>query len=125
MHLQYMASQSLFFDMFRHDNTIFREKIPSLKPFIVQPIRIICIVADNINIPQRHCCGTLNIFMSLTVTCTSTAAAAETHRHAQCNVFLLQNDYANAPQCYILRTLPILLKEIICHPNCTRITSFL
>ena len=36
MHLKYMTLQSYYSDMFRNDNTIFREYIPSLKQFIIK-----------------------------------------------------------------------------------------
>jgi hypothetical protein len=60
------------------------------------------IVASNINSPWKHCCATLNTFILLTVTCSSTI-----HRE-RIVAFLLQVCLANSLQCCLLiRTLPI------------------
>lgn len=51
MHLQYMALQSIHYDMFRYNNAIYRKYIPSLKPFIAKLITVmnfmsnICLLA--------------------------------------------------------------------------------
>ena len=50
------------------------------------------IVADDIDLTQKHCCATLNIFTYLTVTCSFIL-------RSECIVvFPLQNGYANVPQ---------------------------
>ena len=65
--------------------------------------------AGDMDLPQKHCCATLNIFTYLTVTCSFTP-------HAECIVaFPLQYGYANVPQCCVLRTLPVLLQISTCN----------
>jgi hypothetical protein len=51
----------------------------------------------------------------LTTTCNSTA---QTQRTA---AFPLQNGYANAPQCYVIRTMPLLLISITAYKSHTMI----
>jgi hypothetical protein len=65
--------------------------------------------AGDIDLPQKHCCATLNIFTYLRVTCSFTP-------HAGCIVaFPLQNGYAEVPQCFFLLTLTILLQISMCN----------
>jgi len=54
--------------------------------------------------------------IQLTVTCNSTEA--QTERTA---AFPLQNGYVNAPQCYVLCTMPLLLIGITANKNHTTI----
>ena len=52
---------------------------------------------------KKHCCSTLNIFMLLTVICSSTI-----RRQNALLCFINKNGYSNAPQYCVLRTLSIL-----------------
>ena len=64
---------------------------------------MICIDAGDINLPEKHCCATLNIFRELMVTCRWTT-------HTECILaFPVQNGCAHAPQLYLISTLLILL----------------
>ena len=60
--------------------------------------------SGDIDFPQKYCCATKNVFTYLTVT-------GSFIPHAERFVaFQLQNGYAKVPQCFIIRTLPILLR---------------
>jgi hypothetical protein len=54
MYLQYTALQSLHSDTFRHDDAIFREYTPSLKPIKVNWITFINFIAINTSCCQYH-----------------------------------------------------------------------
>ena len=55
-----MTLQSIYSDMFRHAYTIFREYIPSLKPFVFNPLMPTgYVMYQQFNIQQLHVLPTL------------------------------------------------------------------
>ena len=88
----------------RMKSEVYKEKVGML--FLSKKLVFIIFFPGVINLPQKRC-FTTKYFCIVDKT-----------KHTEYNiVFPLQNGYANAPQCYVIRTLPILSFVVISpHP---------
>jgi hypothetical protein len=64
-----------------------------------------CSVSGDIHLPQKHCCATLSIWYSIQ------RHVAQQHVQNTLLSFLCNSDKANAPQYYVICTLPNLFSD--------------